>query len=506
MLRKLLINTSSNMLVLIVKISITFIMTPIFVHSLGNYDYGLWEMLGAVTGYMGMLDLGIKPAISRFAAKYEAEQDKASLASVYGTTFGFMALMGLLLFAVFAVWGLFFPHSLAEPGADASRYGLVLLIVGAQLLFSFPGYVPESFLEGFQLYHLKNNITIFNSILGSVLMYQYITPENALVLLAAINAGGISLKYLVYFWIVKQPAFGGLTPQLRDFSWSRLREMVTFGGKSFIQGVAYRLESATDTLVIGFFLGPAMVPFYSIPAALLNYIRGIGFTLTHAFMPMFSRMQVLSDQSEIANVYVMASKWVVGLILPMAVGATLVGSAFLGVWIGPQYRENADIIILLLVIFTVVPFLDPFKSRYLTAIGEHGFLARWFPVAALLNFLLSIALVKPLGIVGVALGSVLPVFIFTPFYLRFVCKHLGISLWFYFSQAIAPLLIPCVLMGLTVVAYKQVWALSGYLPLSGAVGAGALVYALGFWLVSLNRGERGFILQRLGFTQSSEQK
>src|SRR5690606_1767911 len=95
--RRLFLNTGSNLLVMLLKLTITFIMTPILVTNLGSYAYGLWEMLGAIVGYMGLLDLGIKPAISRFAAKYKAEKGADNLRFLYSSAFLFMGVIGLLI-------------------------------------------------------------------------------------------------------------------------------------------------------------------------------------------------------------------------------------------------------------------------------------------------------------------------------------------------------------------------------------------------------------------------
>ena len=65
MLRLLLVNTGSNLATMIVRLAIVFIMTPVLVHNLGRYDYGLWEMISGVMGYMGLFDLGTRPAVSR---------------------------------------------------------------------------------------------------------------------------------------------------------------------------------------------------------------------------------------------------------------------------------------------------------------------------------------------------------------------------------------------------------------------------------------------------------
>src|SRR5690554_197791 len=129
-----------------VKLAITFIMTPVFVHNLGKYDYGLWVMIGAVIGYMGILDLGLRPAISRYAAKHLAEQDEVALQSVYVSAFAFMTIVGVLLFLFFFLWGIWFSGSLSPAGNSSQKYTLFLIIIGAYLFISFPGYVAESYL------------------------------------------------------------------------------------------------------------------------------------------------------------------------------------------------------------------------------------------------------------------------------------------------------------------------------------------------------------------------
>src|SRR5690606_454991 len=106
---------------MVIKLAITFIMTPIFVRSLGNYDYGIWEILGAIVGYMGLLDLGIKPAISRFAAKYKAEKGSDNLRLLYSSAFLFMGVIRLLIISFFVLLGVFFPGLIEESSTDTQK-------------------------------------------------------------------------------------------------------------------------------------------------------------------------------------------------------------------------------------------------------------------------------------------------------------------------------------------------------------------------------------------------
>jgi O-antigen/teichoic acid export membrane protein len=496
-IRTLLVNTGSNLLVMIVKLVITFIMTPIFVHNLGTYDYGLWEMIGAVIGYMGILDLGLRPAISRYAARHLAERDETALQAVYMSALVFMALVGVLLFVFFFSWGYWFGGALAPEGAPHQKYQLFLIIIGAYLLIVFPGYVAESYLEGFQKYYLKNNITIVNSVIGGVLLYTLITPENGLVLLAGINAIGLTVKYLLFMWILSRPAYGAIRAQWNMFSWLRLRELIVFGFKSFVQGIATRVENATDVLVIGLILGPAAVPFYSIPANLTQHIRGFGWTLTHAFMPLFSGLSAKDEHETIRQVFLISSRYVVSVLFAMGTGALLLGAPFISVWLGPEFGEKAKWLILFLVFFTLLPFINPFASRYLTAINKHGIFARLTPLAALLNIGLSLVLVHPFGLEGVAFASVVPGLFFVPLYLRYTCRHLDLPVRQYLRASVLPGVVPAGFMALIILGLGEYLVYDSY----GHILLGAILGSVGwlaaFWLLVLNREERDYVGARL---------
>jgi O-antigen/teichoic acid export membrane protein len=497
LLRTLLINTGSNVLVMIVKIVLTFLMTPLFVHNLGNYDYGLWEMVGAVLGYMGMLDLGIKPAISVYAARFRAQEDADNLQTVFASTFIFMVGIGVLIAVILACWGLFFSGSMAPEGEQTLKYTLFMLILAGQMLIVFPGYVAESFLEGFQKYHIKNNITIINSLLGAGAFISLATPENSLLLLAAINGIGLGVKYVLFFLLLAKPTHGAVSYKPGRFSPKMLKEMLRFSLKSFIQGLATRMESFTDTLVIGSFLGPAIVPFYSIPQSLVRYIQTLGWTLSHAFMPLFSDLAARSRHEEIQEIYLVASKVVVGVVLALGTGVIILATPFLAVWIGPEYTSHSDVIVPLLVIFTILPLLNPFSSRYLTAINRHGVFAKWMPVSALSNLLLSILLVEPYGLVGVACASLIPSLFLQPALLVYTCRQLGLPVQKYLKTCLLPLALPLVIMGTFISLVRWQLPLDSYFMLGATVVGGGVLYMTNFWFFSFTGAERLFVGERL---------
>jgi len=493
MIKNILLNSGSNVAILFVKIALTFIMAPILIHNLGGYDYGLWEMLGAVIGYMGMLDMGMKPAISRFSAKYQAKNDHVNQQLLLSTAFAFMLFLGVILAITFTIWGLRFPDSIAQEGMETQRYTFLCLILAVQFLFVFPGYVAESILEGKQKYHIKNLVTLINSLIGSACIYVLITPENGLILLAGINAIGLSTKYVVYFYILRSKRFGSLKIFGTKPSKNKLKELMLFGGKSLIQGISSRIENATDSIVIGSILGPASVPFYSIPANLVAYIRTLSHTLTHVFMPVFSDISASNNPERLKNIYIQASKYVIGFVLMISLGVIVFGADFIEIWIGPEYSKNANLLIIILVLFITIPLLNPLDSRYLTAINKHSIFAKLTPISAIINLISSIILIQYLGVIGVAIGSLIPVIIFMPIYLNKCCAELGIKVTEYITKSIFPSIIPLILMGITIILLKQNFLIDDYFSLVMISALSSFIYLLSFYLLVLKIEEKNKI-------------
>jgi O-antigen/teichoic acid export membrane protein len=493
MIRRLFINTSSNLFLLVVNIAVTFVMAPIYLKNMGHYDYGLREMLLTFVGYMGMLSIGMRPTICRFASLHNAQNDRDALLTVYVSSLFFMGLLGMFLAVFFWVWAAIYPELLSPEDItnNVTKYRLFLLIIGVHLIFSFPKGVMDSYLEGLQRYYLKNMINMLFTLCIAIICYIFITPENALLLLTSLVAIQDVFKLLIFAAILSRPAMGNMTPQIGRFSGSKLKEMLLFGSKTFIQGASGKIESASDRLVIGTIIGPTAVPLYTIPERLVIYLKSITMNLTHAFMPYFSALHARSRQGQIQNTYLMASKMVVGLLVAMALCLCVIGGPFIDVWMPGQFNiRQVDMIIVLLTLYITIPYLNPFASRYLTAIGKHAIYAKIAPFAAFANLGVSIWLVFKVGVVGAALGSVFPVFVVMPIYLTFSCRCLGISVMQYLKTTLIPVVVPAVLMGVVIIGIRISWGLGTYIEIIFCAVIGALVYLCAFWLLSIKEEER----------------
>src|SRR5208337_4099822 len=111
MRKRLVFNSISQTSLFVVNVVCAFLISPIVIHHLGNRDYGIWEILLSICGYMGLLDLGVSPAIVRYVSKEFTIGDKSSRNQLFNTALFAMVFTGILAFIVTAVLS-FFPEIL----------------------------------------------------------------------------------------------------------------------------------------------------------------------------------------------------------------------------------------------------------------------------------------------------------------------------------------------------------------------------------------------------------
>ena len=75
-MRRVLRNIFSNWTGYFVTVVVGFFLAPFVLHHLGNTGYGVWTLVLSLTGYFGLLDLGIRSSVGRFVARYVALADE----------------------------------------------------------------------------------------------------------------------------------------------------------------------------------------------------------------------------------------------------------------------------------------------------------------------------------------------------------------------------------------------------------------------------------------------
>jgi len=495
MIKGLLVNTASNVSVLVVKLALTFILTPLIVRSLGKYDYGIWQLVVSFIGYMGVLDLGLRPAVSRFVAKFESTNDHEKLQVTYSSALLLLGSAGIIASLAFALWGLFGSTILSIDGEFSAKYRWLLLIIGAQLLFAFPGYAAESVLEGLQKFYVKNLVTIVNSLIGAAILWTVIDQDNGLIALAMINGIGGTVKYLIFTYLISRPDLGSLkiSPSLAKKAMTKV--LISFGGKSLIQGAASRVESNTDIIIIGAMLGPAAIITYSIPEALIRQLSMLTRSVTLAFMPLLSSVLAKGELERSKDIFLSSSKATVALVTFGAAGILTLGYPFIQIWIGMDIGDDAEAVIVILTLYLLLPLINPLDSRLLTALNQHGILAILHPAAAVANVLVSLVLAYKLGVIGIALGSLIPAIVIFPIVLNATCTAIGVRISYYLKMCVRSSVGPASIAFVAMLLLRWAWGVDTFLKIFIVATLGSSLFLISFWSFGLTKLEKTVIVE-----------
>ena len=79
MLRKVSRNVFSNWASLAINLVISFFLAPFVVNRLGSLYYGIWVIMMQLTGYIYLLDFGVRESVIRFVSKHDTHRDLAKL-------------------------------------------------------------------------------------------------------------------------------------------------------------------------------------------------------------------------------------------------------------------------------------------------------------------------------------------------------------------------------------------------------------------------------------------
>jgi O-antigen/teichoic acid export membrane protein len=144
--------------------------------------------------------------------------------------------------------------------------------------------------------------------------------------------------------------------------------------------------------------------------------------------PMATKLNTEGRRDELTDIFLKWSK--VSLSLSLAAGLFLIvlGPRFVAWWIGPEFEGPSGVVLQILMASSL--FFLPVRGvaqPLLMGLGKPRAVTLGFLGAGIANLVLSMALARPFGLVGVAMGTAIPNVVFAIFALVVACRELGVS-------------------------------------------------------------------------------
>lgn len=472
---------------------VSFFLFPFIIHHVGVTASGIWILISSITGYFGLLDLGISSSLAKYIAEYNAKENKEQVNEVINTTFflfvgiGLIASMGLVVFGEIFLTSFF---SISPEFIDDAK--IIVYIVSINMLLRFPMGVFGGVLWGLQRYDINAMIGFIVSIPRIVLIVLFLSMGYGIVALALIESFISIIGWIISALYAKKCLpFMSFRPTY--FKNETIKTLLGFSSILFVMQICGIIILQTDQIVIGAFSTIDSITYYAAAFSIYLLVRSIPELLLPSIFPAASELAARQDMNALKTMFIKGSKYATAAFLSVVIPAMMLSKSILTAWMGFEYAPMYLVLwILLIGLFFNINHLV--SLQILQGMGKIRVAMVLHVVWAISNLALSIILVQRIGLIGVALGTTLPLIPLEFFYMRISLKIINVDWKTYlqecllktYPQAIFPIIILYIM--------NKLYSPSTLIEVCIYGSLGAAIYILMFCFYGVEESERKEIM------------
>jgi O-antigen/teichoic acid export membrane protein len=483
-------NAIANLAGMLTNMLIAFILAPFLVHTLGDTKYGIWTIAVAFTGYMNLFDFGMSSAVNRYVAKYNSLGDQEKVNSILSTALALFIFMAFLIILASPLMARLVTELVNIDETLIEIVYLLIIVVSFDVgIFIVRGLFRGAF-AGYQRYEVINATLIISAIYKALMFYIFLSGGYGLIAMGMISISANLLALIVFYNLLKKqyPCVS------LKFSFIRRRhvsQIISYSKYIFLAMLANQVIYYSDAFIIGYFLSAAAVTHYSIPWTLSEYAKKISFAISQTYAPAISEKEASGDLDAVKSLFVSGTKYMIVISNLISVGVIILGGAFISIWMGPKYKELGEMV--LIILFVNQYFQGPQQISYsvLQGLSKQKYYSYMSVAVSICNLILSIILVQKFGIVGVAIGAVIPQVLFNGLYVPWLTlQTLKLSKWYYFRHTYLISVIPTLILFGVLIILRNFYHPEGYLDLFVLAFTASIFYLISVFYLMLDKNEK----------------
>jgi len=416
------------------------VLTPFIIRSLGSAEYGLYTMIGALIGYMTVLDFGLSATVIRFVAKFKAENDKEGEENFLAHSFIMYACIASLIviigFALYFNLGEIYGDSLTL--AQINKAKTMTLILIFNLAISLPGGVFYGICYGRENFLLPKTVNIIKYIIRSLLVVTILLNGGdsiSLVILDTImNLFIIAINAYIVFKIL------GVRIKMHTYDSKLFSNILAFSIWLFVFAIVQQLRWQFGQLIIGVYYSTTVVAIYAVGSTLGNYYGSFSNAIASVFLPKAIQMTVKElPGKELTDTFIKISRIILIVLLYILGAFILIGKDFVFFWVGKEYMMAYYYALIIMIGLT--PILSQgFANNILEAKNLLAYRGRLLLALTVMGTIVGFFVVQKYGVTEMIIVTVcfmlLERIIMIPYYI----KKAEIEMIRYYKE-ISPLLI-----------------------------------------------------------------
>jgi O-antigen/teichoic acid export membrane protein len=383
-----------------------FLVAPFLISRLGESTYGLWIVLGSLTGYFGLLSLGVRGAVGRHVAFHAARGDRARLDATVSCAVAMLGAVGGVAAGLLAATGPLLLRLFEVPPDQAESARLALLLVAANLGASLVANAFDATLWGYQRFDRLNAIDIPVTMLRAGATFLVIGTGGGLVALGVITlaatAAGGGAKAVAAFAHDR-----GLRVRPGAVTRGAVREIVGYGGWNLALVAAQISRTHLSPVLIGSALGLRFVTPFAVANRLLGFLGAFLSAVTGVLTPLATAAHAQNRADQLARLLLTGGQRSAVLAAGCVVLLVVLGAPLIVLWVGPHLAHAAPVLAVL-ALGELLPGTQYVACGVIQAKARHRLLAFGGMAETALVAGLSFLLIDEFGLTGAAVAIAVP--------------------------------------------------------------------------------------------------
>lgn len=402
--KRIIRNTLTNAAGFVFMFVSNILLVPYVIHSLGTDAYGsIWVVIGALTAYIGLLDLGTTTAFVKYIAEFHTKgQEQDILESVNSGMALYLLLSSVIAALVLTFEGTLLrfagvPETMMNDALHVLRISVaIFVLVGV----SSPVTAILSALQRMGTVFVVTLVAQCITIGGTVLMLSNGQGVRGLIL---VNASVAVVNVLLYSILAKR-ALPFLTLGFQYVRWAKCRLFLTYGLNIQVSKFGQIIMFQTDRILTLKFFGSFTITQYDVSARLTNAGRSITGVLITSLVPAISSIDASNNTRQLNELYLRGTKYLILVASCFFVYISVFADRIITVWIGPEFVAAA-LYVRLLSMGYFFNIITGIASSITAGMGRTDLDRNFGILVSISNIILVLGGAVYLGPAGIALGS-----------------------------------------------------------------------------------------------------
>lgn len=430
---------------------VTFFSSPYIVHKLGDEAYGVLVLIGVILGYLGILDLGLSTAATKYLSECFSENNLDKARRILWSSLLTYLIIGLIGGALLFSFSPYLVKQLLNVSPNLQRASILAFRISA--IGFAAGLIANTFRAVLHAQQCIHYLALAAFLIGAgqpALVVLLLSLGHHLVS-AAIATASLSVITALLTGVLAYRIYPGWGKPLYDSL--IIRQLLRFGSWMTLASLVVPLLLQVEKIFLSQVFSPAEVTYYAIGVSLVMRIPPLIYgAFATSLFPIFSGY-------EAKNLRLI--QWGIRLPFFMQLPALLFflafGQGLMLAWMGPSFAEKSTPILWITSAAAFINGLAIIPHTYLLARGKPDLVAKFYLLEALIYVPLSYLLITSLGLIGAALAYLVRISLDALLLIYAAKRLLGHSWLLFLKPALHPLTLTLLSVSIALLIEQYCW-------------------------------------------------